>query len=157
MGVDVDVRGQEGIALVGRAVRRLGSDRRIVNNMAREIRAAGPPIRAEIRRSALATLPKRGGLNRWVAASRVTVRVRRGASSAGVTVVGGRNSSRGRSDLKRIDAGRVRAPLWGDRRYWHLQSVRPGFFRVSDEGVTAFRDAVVRAVDQAAAEVLRGG
>lgn len=145
------------IALVGRAVRRLGADRTIVNEMTKEIRRAGTKtVKPAVRASALAVLPRRGGLNRWVAAAAVRVAVRRGTRAAGVEVVVGRNSRGGRTDSKRIDAGRVRAPAWGNRRAWHLQAVTPGFATDPITGPAAddFREGVVRAVDRAVERLL---
>jgi hypothetical protein len=154
--MDIDVTGAEQLALVAHAVRRLGSDRVIVNNMAKEIRSAVPPIRAAVRANALGQLPHRGGLGVWVARARVTARIRRSATNAGISLVGGRNSgSRRRTDLRAIDAGTVRHPTYGHGP-WTPQTVTPGFFTraVTDEGATAFRAAVVVAVDNAAREVL---
>jgi hypothetical protein len=154
----VDIKGAEGLALVGKAVRRLGSDRVIVKNMTKEIKAAiVPPVRAAARRNALSYLPRRGGLGAWVAKARITASVRRGASTAGVTISGGRNSSGARSDLKRIDAGSTRHPTFGHSP-WQPQSLRPGFFgdAVNEQGAEALQEAVIRAVDNAAREVLGG-
>lgn len=154
--MDVDIKGAQKIALVGAAVRRLGSDRKIVNNMAKEIRSAVGPLRALIKASALSVLPSRNGLNRWVAKAKVVARVRRSASNAGVTITDGRNSFGARSDLKGLDAGLTRAPFFGNRSSWHPVRVSPGFFTepVQGEGVTVFREAVVRAVDNAVDETL---
>lgn len=153
--MDLKVEGAEGIALVALAVRRLGNDRTIVNNMAKEIRKAVPPVRAAIKANAVATLPHSGGLGTWVARARVSARIRRSAKSAGVTFTGGRNSKRRRSDLKRIDGGSTRHPTFGHGP-WSPQTVTPGFFTqaVTDEGAQAFRTAVVVAVDNAVRELL---
>ena len=158
--IGVEVNGAEGIALVGRAVRSLGADRTIVTNMAKEIKAASLPLRQAMKANALSTLPKRGGLNQWAAAARINTTVRRGASSAGVSITVGK-AARGRGkgrkhDIKRLDAGKLRAPLFGNRRYWHMQAVTPGAFTrpVESWAGREFRDAIVVAVDNAVKEVL---
>lgn len=152
------VIGGADLALIGKAVRRLGADRTIVNEMTKEIRRAVPPIRAAVKQNAITYLPKRGGLNRWVASAKVTAQVRRGASNAGITVVDGRNSARKRTDMKRINAGSTRAPLYGNRGHWYPHTVRPGFFddAITQDGADAFRDAVIVAVDRAAGRILGG-
>lgn len=154
--MEIDVRGAEGLALVATAVRRLGTDRTIVNEMAKEIRAAVPPVRKGFKANALAYLPRRGGLGAWVARAKVTARIRRSASNAGVTLVAGRNSQGGRTDMKRMDAGKTRHPMWGNRSAWAPQTVKAGVFTdaVTDEGAQAFREATVRAVDNAVVKVL---
>jgi hypothetical protein len=147
------------IATVAAAVRKLGADRSIVNEMTKAIRRAVPPIRGAVRRNALAYLPSRGGLGAWVARGSITARVRRSASNAGVTIVDGRNSAGGRTDMRRINAGTVRHPYWGDRRSWAPQTVRAGFFddAITTDGARAFEAAVIDAVNVAAGRVVNGG
>lgn len=154
--VDVEIRGAEGLRLVGIAVRRLGSDRTIVNEMAKEIRGAVPPIRAAVKASALANLPKRGGLNRWTASAKLTAQVRRGAQSAGVSLRDSKGSRGKRHDLRALNDGFIRHPLWGNREHWYPQRVAPEFFQkaIVPEGVDAFRNKVVVAVDRAVEKVL---
>lgn len=156
--MDIDIEGAAGLALVAESVRRLGTDRKIVNEMAKEIRRAVPPIRRAIRANAIETLPHRGGLNVWVSRGRVTANVRRAANNAGITIFDGRNSAGKRSDFVGLNDGTIRHPLFGNREHWYPQQVRANFFTdaITEEGVRAFREAVVVAVDRAAAEVLGG-
>jgi hypothetical protein len=37
-------------------------------------------------------------------------------------------------DLQSLDRGRLRHPLFGNRRYWYMQAVRPGWFTSAVEG-----------------------
>jgi hypothetical protein len=126
--------------------------------MRKGIRAGVPPVRKAIRARALATLPHRGGLARWVAAGRINLKVKASSASAGVTLIGGRNSQGGRTDMRAIDAGRVRAPSWGRRTSaaWHVQAVRPGFFTEPAAGSTSWHNEVDAAVDHAL-NTLRAG
>lgn len=149
------VTGAEEIRLVGRIVRKLGDGRTIPNKMAKEIRRAVPPIRKAIKAHEIEILPHRGGLGRWVASGGIRASVRRGARTAGISLVQGRNSRGGRSDLRKIDRGMVRAPAWGNRKAWHLQHVPAGAFTDAARAhVDDFRDACVIAVDKAVEEVL---
>lgn len=154
--MDIDIQGAEGLRLVGEAVRRLGSDRTIVTQMTKEIRRAVPPIRRAVKANAVEYLPHSGGLNVWASKGRVTANVRRGAKNAGITIFDGRNSSRKRSDFDALNEGSIRHPLFGNREHWYPQVVRANFFTdaITDEGVQAFREAVVVAVDNAVREVL---
>lgn len=154
--MSLSIKGAEGIARVARDVRRLGSDRTIVNEMAKEIRGAVPPIRQAIKDHELDILPHRGGLAKWVARARIRAAIRRGAKSAGVRIVQGRNSARARSDLKKLDDGSIRHPLFGNRSSWHVQTVPAGAFTeaVQDEGVEEFRWRVIIAVNNASDKVI---
>jgi hypothetical protein len=159
MPVEVEIRGTESLTLISKRLKQLGDGNEIPKQMTKEIRSAVPPIRVAVRRNAVGTLPSGGGLGEWVARSRVTAAIRRSGRSAGIKLRAGRNSEKKRSDIRAIDKGRVRAPLFGNRSKWHLQSVKPGFFTdaVTDEGMEAFRKAVVKAIDKAVREVLGRG
>lgn len=130
----------------------------VVKQVRTDIRAMLPEIRKAVKANALATLPKRGGLNRWVAAIRITSSLSVSGRRVRLVVKGGRNSSGGRSDVDAIDRGRVRAPSWGRRGKgaWHNQTVEPGFFTkpVTDEG--RLRAAADQAFDKALEQIRRG-
>jgi hypothetical protein len=153
--VAIRVTGAAEIAAIAAACRSLGVDRSIVNDMAKEIRKAVPPIRRAVKVRAVQILPHRGGLGSWVAKARITSSIRTSGNSAGVKIKGGRNSRGGRSDLKAIDAGQVRHPTWGHRP-WSAQAVRAGFF--TDAATPVARDHLERAVlvaaDHAAERIL---
>ncbi len=145
------------IRVIAAHCRKVSADRSIVNDMAKEIRRAGPAIRAEVRAHIMATLPRSGGLNAWVARAPVRINVRRGIDSAGVTVTVGRKSRSGRADLKGLDAGTVRHPLYGNRRHWYGNAVTPGSISEGiTEGSDALEDAVLIAAERAAQRTLRG-
>lgn len=157
--MDIEIRGEEKLTLIGKRLRQLGDGREIVNDMTREIRSAVPPARTAIRANAVSYLPSQNGLNAFVASTRVSAQVRRGPRSAGVTLRGSKSSRGKRHDIKRIDQGRTRHPLFGNRRFWYPQAVKPGFFSdaVLSEGVKEFREATVRAIDKAVERVLGRG
>jgi hypothetical protein len=141
-----------------RELRAFDDRRVVVREMGKEMRGLLPPLRTAIRAHALEILPKEGGLNEWVAAARITVSVKTSGRRVGVIVKGSRRSVKNKSDLDRIDRGRVRAPSWGRRwrGQWHTQAVPPGWFTepVTDE--TRLHDAAERALDRAFDEIRRG-
>lgn len=141
-----------------RELRAFDNRREIVKAMSKGIRAGVPPVRKAIRAAALATLPAAGGLSRWVATTRINLQVKASGRRAGIKLIGGRNSLRGRSDIAAIDRGRVRAPSWGRRTpgSWHTQQVRPGFFTRTAADAHDWRDQVDREVDQALDTLRRG-
>lgn len=127
--------------------------RAVVRALQIELKKPIPVVRKAIRARAIATLPKAGQLNDWVAAIKVTSTQETLARSVRVRLKGGRNSKGGRSDIKRLDAGRVRAPSWGRRTAasWHTVNVAPGFFTEpvtdSDEWLKAAERALDRATE----------
>ncbi|MGC4769200.1 hypothetical protein ACLQ25_09495 [Micromonospora sp. DT44] len=141
-----------------RDLRRFEGSKEVTRALRKQIRQPIPAVRKAIRRRATDTLPKRGGLNVWAAQTKVSARVSLAGRGAGVKLKGSRKSSKDKSDLKRLDAGKVRAPSWGRRGKgaWHVQSVAPGFFTRPAAEVDQWRDACLAAVDDAL-EVIRRG
>ncbi|SCF06600.1 hypothetical protein [Micromonospora mirobrigensis] len=141
-----------------RDLRKFEGRKEVTKQLRAEIRKPIPSVRAAIKRRALATLPKSGGLNVWVSRTKVTAKVLLTGRAAGVRLKGGRNSSGNRSDVRRIDAGKVRAPSWGrrGRDAWHSQQVPSGFFTEPATEVDQWRKACEKAVDKAV-EVIRRG
>ncbi len=141
-----------------RELRTFRDRKEVLAAMRKGIRAGVPAVRQKIRQVAVATLPESGGLGAWVAAIRINVKIKASSRSASVTLTGGRNAQGGRSDIHRIDAGRVRAPSWGHKTKaaWHTQSVTPGFFTRTAAEATEWHDEVDTAVDTALDTIRRG-
>lgn len=132
-------------------LRKFERRKEIVKALRKRIREPVPKIRRSIKARALATMPKSGGLNIWVSRTKVTAQVKFTGRKAGVKLRGARNSQKKKSDLRRLDAGRLRHPSWGKRGegQWHLQGVPSGFFSGPSAEMTQWRDACLNAVDDA--------
>lgn len=141
-----------------RDLRRFDRRKAVTKALREKIRQPVPEVRRSIKARALATLPRRGGLNVWVSRTRVSAVIKLAGRSAGVTLKGSRKSLNDKSDLRRLDRGMVRAPSWGRRGSgdWHTQRVTPGFFTEPSTQTQAWRDACVAAVDEALEEIARG-
>lgn len=141
-----------------RDLRKFEDRKEVTRQLRKEIRQPIPDVRKAIKRRALDILPRRGRLNVWVSKTKVTAKISFAGRAAGVRLKGGRNSQGGRSDMRRIDAGRVRAPNWGRRGkgQWHTQQVPAGYFTDPSTETGQWRDACVKAVDNAL-EVIRRG
>lgn len=114
----------------------------------KNIRVATAPARPAVRASARANLPKKGGLNEWVASASITTSILTGRRTAGVAV---RVKKRGHN-MQDVDSGQVRHPLFGNREHWYTTAVPAG---VLSRPLEALRPAVgvacVEAMRQAAA------
>jgi hypothetical protein len=142
---------------LARELRNFRDSRAIVNATAKGIRAAVRPARAAIKAAARADLPKGGGLNVWVSRISVIASIRLTAQKASVKLKGGRNAQGGRSDMRKIDAGRVRAPAWGHKTKaaWHNVSVTPGFFTKTAAELPDWREQIDAEVDKALDQIRR--
>lgn len=84
-------------------------------NIGAAIRLATIPAKEAVRGELRDVMPKSGGLNEWLAKSSVTSSVLTGPKTAGVVV---RGSRRGH-DLRSINrTGKVRHPVYGNRKEW---------------------------------------
>ena len=151
-----------------RAYRELGAllkgvEKDVKRELFKAVSSATKPVKAEIRESARRTLPRKGGLNEWVAGAKVTTRQSYSGRNPGVTIkaerdkfksvsVGGKRSKKRlpgtfgkKSDLGAINRGRVMHPYYGRARkvegngLYGPQMVRPGFFTDVMTGVMAQR------------------
>lgn len=142
----------------GRELRAFRDRKVILRELRVGIRKPFPAVRKRIKDRAVSTLPSGGGLGKWAASTRITLVTRFSGRKAGVTVKGGRNSAGGRSDLRALDRGRVRAPSWGrrGRGEWHTQTVPSGFFTEPVAEAKEWREEIVHAVDSATEQIRRG-
>lgn len=119
--LDVRVTGADKLVTLGRQLRKAGQ-----KDLSKELRAAlkdaTVPVKVAIRQNALETMPKRGGLNEAMAKSRIKVQVRTSGKLAGVRLINKTHDTR-------LDSqGRLRHPVFGNRKKWAEQRVTPGWF-----------------------------
>lgn len=87
-------------------------------NMRRSIVVATAPARKAVKAELEAVMPKGGGLNVYLAKSKITTAVLTGSRSAGVEVRGRGPKDKGRaskSQFRKINQGVVRHPVFGRR------------------------------------------
>lgn len=139
-------------------LRRFRARGEVAKALRARIREPLPAVRRAIKRRAVTTLPAGGGLNVWVSRTRITAVVKLSGRDAAIRLRGGRKSLHGVSDIRRIDAGRVRHPSWGrrGRGEWHTQRVMAGFFTGPAAEVDQWRTAIVEAIDDALDTIRRG-
>lgn len=108
---------------VSRELDRIGRTdlRRHLTQAVREAGDAAVPL---FRQSALGVLPHRGGLGRHVSESRFSVDVRDTAVQV---------QAQSDVDLGALNRGRARHPVFGNRKVWVNQLVRPGWWTAAAE------------------------
>ena len=130
MSVRIRIAGAEQMAVLGAELRAAGLEGKVFRrNLLAGIRAAAAPAPQAVKDSARRTLPHGGGLNEYVATSKIGVRTRLTGKAVGVRVVGTKPGGSKGHDLEAIDAGSVRHKVFGR---WvkgvPTQAVTPGFF-----------------------------
>ena len=102
------------------------------------------PTRKKIRQSAIDNLPSGGGLNKW-AARTPNVNTDFREKSAGVRIVMAKKGH----DLQALNRGRLRHPLFGNRKHWYTQTIAPGFFtKPIEDDADALRERIRAAVEK---------
>lgn len=116
-------RGAEDFGRLARSLRAIG-DKELKRELYRGLNRAAKPAKDKVKPSAQSELPKRGGLNDFIAGStRASVRTRSGRRNPSVRIV-----ARGPHDVYALDRGRVRHPVFGNRNAWRTQQINPGWF-----------------------------
>lgn len=108
------------------------------------------PVREDMKASIGPSLPSRGGL-----AALVMAKVSLTTSAAAGRNAGVRIRARHKSyDLKRLNEGRLRHPVWGNRQVWVEQTagVDPGFL---DEAFDKNKPEVTRGIQRVMSEIAR--
>jgi hypothetical protein len=119
---ELRVEGADQLARMNRALKSASPELR--RELARGIREGTEPLRQETRQNILSTLPTSGGLATAVHADTTIVSSRRGSpANPGI-----RLRAKSRRNVKRMDLGRLRHPLFGNKDYWYTQAIPPGWF-----------------------------
>jgi hypothetical protein len=157
-GFECHVTGLDDVAEMVRDLRKMGE-----KDVPKEMRAAGKRIGAPaaelIRDAAIEVLPHGGGLNTWVGARiKSTVLVKLSGKTVGIKIKTRHRGKSGASDLKALNNGKARHPLFGNTDHWYLTSVPAGFVEKALEPMadTAEREFLA-AVNEIAARYAAGG
>ncbi len=151
--MEIQVRASHQLVAVSRALK--DADKALTRELLRGLQRATKDIRADMKRSAYDNLPREGGLNEEVAGSRFSTQTRRTGRDPGVriAVLGKRIR-----DMRSLDAGRLRHPVYGNRDVWVNQSIPPGVFSIPfEQAAPAVRREVVRVMDDVAAQIAKKG
>lgn len=122
----------------------------------RNMNAAAKVLLEDAKREAAATLPRSGGAADRVAGASYRSRILPGKDTPGVKLRGVEIGS-AKVNLKKINRGVLRHPLFGDREHWYDTPVRPGFWdRSMERGKPKAEEAVKAAIDEMVGEFYGG-
>lgn len=152
----VDVLGHE-LAEISRELRRAG-DQEMANELRDAINEAVAPIPGEIITRLPEYLPNRYAA---VLAADITIRisnrVRSGAQTVRITAPERGARSVDRRRLLRLNAGTLAHPLFGNRRHWYGQAVKPLFFdEPIEDRAPQIRDDIEAALERVKDKIYLG-
>lgn len=143
-----DILGTERLTAVGRQLVEAG-ELKIKRDMLAAIRTEAKSLIPDIQASARETLPRGGGLGERVAQQIYGVRSSLAGPVASVKLVG-----KGMKELRDINAGRLRHPVYGNRSTWVFQSIPAGFFsKPIEKRAPEIREAILVAAELIATEI----
>jgi hypothetical protein len=143
VNITVQTRGADKLARVGNAIK-VSGDKGLDRALRRAGQRCGKPMKTAAREGALKRLPKQGGLAERVANSKFSVRMTSSGKRVGVRVIG-----RSGYDLDGMDQGKIRKPVFGNRKNWVSQEIEPGWFSESEEAAAPkFLDEFDKALDE---------
>ena len=150
--IDLQIQGANELAALSAKVKEIG-DKGLNRELLRDVRKAAKPLVAEAKNAARENLPKAGGLNEVIAASKFGIRTRTSGRNPGVRIIGVSTHQ-----IEGMDHGRVRHPVWarGPRTDWHwaTQQIPPGWFsKRMQEKVPEVRAELVRSLDEFARRI----
>lgn len=150
-GIDLRVTGADDLAALGRDLRGACNAKQLRSDIHRAANRATKPVKPLIIESA-SVLP--GGLAPWVQSRmKVTTKTRTSGALAGVRFTTRRPKPGGSTDVKALNRGQARHPLWGNKGFWYGQAVPAQWIDkvmtgpAADQAVTEFLAMV---------EVIRG-
>lgn len=150
---DASVRGAQELEALGQRLKRAGG-KELRRELLRGVRNSNKGTIARIRDSARNELPHEGGLADLVAGSRFSTRTRLSGTRVGVTIEGSNRSIRA---LRQLNAGRLRHPVFGNRKVWAQQQVAAGWFdRPVTEDLPEIRSAIQRVMKDVARRIEKG-
>lgn len=146
------MRGASQLEDIGRRLKETG-DKELRRDLLRGINRALKPAKAAVKAAALRDLPQGGGLNRVIGTSRIGSRTRTSGRNPAVFLTGKKSGH----DLRAIDRGKVRHPVFGNRNVWVLQDVKPGWWSETLAGqVPTIRREVIDVMDVVARRLAHG-
>lgn len=152
MPVDLRIVGAEQLADVARRCKEAG-DKELRRDLMRGINRSLKPAKAAVKAAALRELPRRGGLNRVIATSRIGSRSRTGGRNPAVFLTG----KKAGHDLRSVDRGRLRHPVFGNKSVWVTQEIKPGWWsRTLQDQAPRVRREVVDVLEDVARRLARG-
>lgn len=123
--VDVQIEGAERLARVAGAIARQMPELR--KDLLRGIRAGAKPAVKHVKDETAEYFPNSGGMAKFAKKSSIGVRTRTSGEGAGVRIVGQKKGH----DIRSMNRGRLRHPLFGNRKHWYTQDVKPSWWNES--------------------------
>lgn len=148
--MELRVEGAAQLGAVSQALK--GAPKELRRELFRAINTSTKPLRQQTRDNILAVLPKRGGAAQAVHADTKIGARRRGRGGT----VGLRIEARSKRDVRGMNRGRLRHPVYGHRDRWVTQSIPPRWFdEPLEQGAPQVRAELLAGLNRLAGKIAR--
>ncbi|MEU7904108.1 hypothetical protein [Actinoplanes sp. NPDC049118] len=171
MSLTASITGRAELRRLAAQIKAVG-DKGMAREMSAALRKAGKPVAESVRREAIAAMPARGGYRAEITRSlKFRVAQRTGARTASLTLTTYADGTKERRDIRALDDGRLRHPVYGRSRRikrgpragtaqpnpWSMTRIRAGFHRRGTDGAAdeAARE-IGKVLDDFASRLLKG-
>jgi len=143
----LDLKGGDDFARVAKRLKEAG-EKELTRELNKAVREAMAPARRAMEQSLDQNLPNRGGFGPKMR-SEVKFRIVRRANGLRLT-------TSHRYQLKLIDQGRIRHPLFGDRGHWYTTRIESGVLTTPfEDNADQARQKIAEATDRVARKIVR--
>lgn len=159
MVAEIRITGAESLRALGKDLKAMGEEGKgFRKELLKSMRVGAKPLVEATRASARANLPKKGGLNEFIATSKIATRNSLAGNKVGTRIVAKKaGGSKGFHDLEAMDAGSFRHPVHGNRKVWVQQSVTPGWFtKPLNEAMPKVRASLMEAMEVTELKITKG-
>lgn len=123
MPVDVRIEGGRQLEILSRRLKAAGEQgKELRKELKKSFQKAIRQTKLDVKASGVQKMPHEGGMNRRFRTG-VGSKTRLSGRNVGVRIV-----QRNGFDLPRIDKGKIRHPVFGNRKVWVVQNVPPRYF-----------------------------
>jgi hypothetical protein len=151
MAVDLRITGAQDFARLSARLREVG-DKGLRRELYKGLNAAAKPAKAAIKPNIRARLPHRGGAGDFVASTLRVTQSNRGGQNPAVIIW-----SKSNHNIRAINRGQLRHPVYGNKKVWANTAVEPDTFTEPIESrASQMRQDMEKVIKVVAAKVERG-
>lgn len=149
--MDIKVTGVDEFAKVARQLKELG-DKDLRRDLYAGLNRSVKPLIRDVKDATGDYLPERGGHADLVEAELKVKSRKRSSRDPAIFLIG----KAGSRDVASLNRGRVRHPLYGNRKRWYDTRIKPGFWsKTLEEGAPVVRREIVEVLRKIAAKIGR--
>lgn len=149
MPADITFTGADRLESVARDLKQAGATQ-IRKDLLKGIQRATKPMQRAAKEAARQKLPQRGGLNVFVASSKFSTSTRTAGKNPGVAI----KVKKSGHDIRAIDRGRLRHPVFGNKNVWVDQQITPGVFTETfEDGAPSVRKELLDVLEDVAKKI----